>query len=359
MGHCPGEASVRLCGTTLLASCLVATGFSFAQQASSSRKSKGALEANGPKIVESRYGRENWSSLSLADSAIHMDDALVGEKDAEQDYTRELLRVQWRDGDPIDLYVIRPVRVENPPVVLYLYGYPTDTKRFLDDNYCRRVTRDGFAAVGFLPALTGQRYHDRPMKQWFVSELRESMVLSVHDAQMVINYLSHRGDLDVSSLGVFGSGSGGSIAILAAGVDKRIRTIDLLDPWGDWPDWLAESSLVPEVERPQYVKPEFLKQVAPYDPVQWLPQLKSQTIRLQHVMDDPVTPRTAKDKIEAAAPHSVQLVHYDDSPALFKASAGGALFNWIKQQLRPAGRGHGSAASSGPGQVSSGQRPSA
>lgn len=338
------EAATRLFSALLLASFVMPARSSFAQEALSFPKSSGPAEA-----VDGHYGHENWNSLSLADSRMRADEPLLGEKDEETEFTRELFRAQWRDGDPIDLYVIRPSHIEKPPVVLYLYSYPSDTHRFLDNAYCQRVTRDGFAAVGFVSALTGQRYHGRPMKQWFVSELQESLVLSVHDVQMVLNYLARRGDLDLGSLGMFGAGSGGSIAILAAVVDKRIKTVDLLDPWGDWPDWVAKSSLIPEAERPQYLKPQFLKRVAPFDPVEWLPQLKSQTIRLQHVMDDSVTPPSAKQKIEAVAPHAVQLVRYDDGPALFKATAGGALFNWIKQQLRPGAPVNSSVATTGRG----------
>jgi hypothetical protein len=341
-------ASAQLFRALLLASFLPAAGSSsFAQKPLSSTSGSGAANVVG------HYGSENWNSLSLADSKMRADEPLLGEKDTEPEFTRELFRAQWRDGDPIDLYVVRPAHAEKPPVVLYLYSYPSDTRRFLDNAYCQRVARDGFAAAGFVSALTGQRYHGRPMKQWFVSELQESIVLSVHDVQMVLNYLGSRGDLDVSSVGMFGAGSGGSIAILSAAVDKRIKTVDLLDPWGDWPDWMAKSSLVPEAERPQYLKPEFLKRVAPFDPVEWLPQLNAQTVRLQHVMDDSVTPPNAKQKIEAAAPHTVQLVRYDDSTALFKATAGGALFNWIKQQLRPGARSASSVARAGTGGKSS------
>ena len=64
-----------------------------------------------------------------------------------------------------------------------------------------------------MPALTGQRYHDRPMKEWFVSELRESLATSAHDVQMVLNYLASRGDVDMNRVGMFGDGSGASIAI--------------------------------------------------------------------------------------------------------------------------------------------------
>ena len=278
---------------------------------------------------------ENWNSLSLADSAFHAETPLLGEKDNLPQFTRELIQVKWRLGDPIDLYVIRPKGVAKPPVVLYLYSYPTETDRFRDDNYCVRITKDGFAAVGFVSALTGHRYHDRPMKEWFVSELQEALVSSVHDVQMILNYLSTRDDLDMSKVGMFGAGSGGTIAILAAAADPRIEAIDLLDPWGDWPEWMAKSDLIPDEERPNYVKPEFLRKVAPLDPLQWLPQLKSQHIRIQHVMDDDVTPKAAKEQIESALPHNAQLVRYENTRQLFSATAGGRLFQWVKEQLRP------------------------
>src|SRR5215469_8190954 len=171
-------------------------------------------------------------------------------------FIRELLRVQWRPNDPIDLYVIRPRGAKKPPVVLYLYGFPSDTDRFKDDRYCERVTRGGAAAVGFVSALTGHRNERRSPKEWFVSELPEAVATTVHDVQMILNYLDSRGDLDMSRVGMLGQGSGGAIAILAAAADSRLRALDLLDPWGDWPDWLATASIVPAEERANYLKPD-------------------------------------------------------------------------------------------------------
>src|ERR1700734_1539970 len=135
-------------------------------------------------------------------------------------------------GDPIDLYIIRPKGIAKAPLILYLYSYPSETDRFRNNEYCARLTKDGFAAIGFVSALTGQRYANRPMKEWFVSELQESLGSSVHDVQMILNYLSTRDDLDMSRVGMFGVGSGGTIAILAAAVDPRIKAIDVIDPWG-------------------------------------------------------------------------------------------------------------------------------
>ena len=309
----------------LLVLSLVLLGFASAQQAPAISPAKAWAASNA----------ENLNSLALADSQLRAEPPLFGEKADFPTFSRELLQVKWRMGDPIDLYVIKPKGVAKPPVVLYLYGFPTDTERFRDENYCARVTKDGFAAIGFVSALTGQRYHDRPMKEWFISELQESLVSSVHDVQMILNYLSDRGDLDTSKIGMFGTGSGGTIAILAAAVDPRIQALDLLDPWGDWPEWLPKSDLVPDEERPNFVKAEFLQKVAPFDPVKWLPQLTSRHIRLQHVMDDEDTPKAAKERIELALPQNAQLVRYDNTRQLFSANAGGRLFQWVKDQLRP------------------------
>ncbi len=282
--------------------------------------------------------KENWASLSLEGSDLQADPPIFGQKDENPLFTRELIRVKWRRGDPIDLYVIRPKGVSKKPVVLYLYSYPSETNRFRDDDYCGRLTRSGFAAIGFVSALTGHRYANRPMKEWFVSELTESLVSSVHDVQMILNYASTRDDLDVSKVGMFGAGSGGTIAILASAVDPRIKALDLLDPWGDWPDWMAQSSVIPDSERLGFVNPEFLKDVAWLDPVKWLPNVKAEHIRLQHVLDDQATPRIAKERLESAAPATTVIVKYDDTGQFFHAVSGGRIFQWVKDTLRPSGQ---------------------
>lgn len=307
-----------------------------AEQEQSPQASK--PKKDNPKQRESWEDDEDFDSLSLAQSNLIPEKPLTGAIEKQPAFTRELIQVRWRLGDPLDLWVMKPAGVEKPPVVLYLYGYPSDTDRFRDDRFCERITRGGYAAVGFVSALTGHRYHDRPMKEWFVSEMQESLVKSTHDVQMIINYLETRGDLDMDRVGMFGQGSGGAIAILAAAVDPRIKTINVIDPWGDWPDWMTTSGRIPEVERPRYVTPEFQKQIAPFDPVLWLPKLAPRPVRIQDVMDDQYTPEICKKKIEAAAPKSAQIVRYDDTQALHVASYGGKTFDWIKEQLKPASK---------------------
>jgi len=278
--------------------------------------------------------KEDWTSPALSTSNLRPVRAIVGYNVENSGYTVELIQVQWRWGDPLDLYVMKPTGVKKPPVILYLYGYPGNTDRFKDESFQESVTKDGFAAVGFVSALTGHRYHDRPMKEWFISELQECLATSAHDVQMVLDYLATRGDLDMTRVGMFAQGSGASIGILASAVDPRIKVLDALDPWGDWPAWMATSPFVPEEERKEYVKPEFLKKAAALEPVEWLPKIQAKEFRLQDAVFEPNTPKTAKEKLRAAVPARATVVIYK-TPEEFNAVVRSKKeLDWIQHELR-------------------------
>jgi len=250
------------------------------------------------------------------------------------DFTREFIQLDYRPNDLVELYVMKPKGVEKPPVILYLYTYPSQTDRFRDETFGKIATRNGFAAVGFVSALTGYRFHDRPQRTWFISELQESLGDSVHDVQIILNYLASRGDLDMSRVGMYGTGSGASIAIMAASVDPRIKALELFSPWGDWPQWLAESKFVPADERKDYVKPEFLKSVEILEPVKWLPELKTQKVRMDFLKVNPITPPAATELLRLAAPENVDIVTYESGEAfLEQVGMKGTTFDWLKAQL--------------------------
>jgi hypothetical protein len=276
---------------------------------------------------------EDWTTPSLIRSNLQPVQPL-DLKDQADGYTVELLQVQWRWGDPLDLYVIKPTGVKNPPVILNLYGYPADTDPYKNAIFQKELIKDGFAAVGFVSALTGHRYHDRPMKEWFISELQECLGTTAHDVQMVLNYLETRGDLDISRVGMFGQGSGASIAILASAVDPRIKVLDVLDPWGDWPTWMATSPFVPEDERPDYMKPEFLKKAATMETLDWLPKIQAKKFRLQQNLFETDTPKPSKEKLRAAVPQGTPVVLYKTIPEFTAAFPHSTNLDWIKHELR-------------------------
>ncbi|MGA7833563.1 MAG: alpha/beta hydrolase [Terracidiphilus sp.] len=278
--------------------------------------------------------KEDFTTLGLAGSDLVATPPFLGGHEANKDFVRDLYQVQWRSNDPIDLFIIRPTGVKNPPVVLFLFSFPSDTKRFLDASYCKRLVSNGTAAVGFVSALTGDRYTHRPMKQWFISELQESLASTTHDVQMILNYLESRGDLDMTRVGIFGQGSGGAIAILAAAADPRIKALDLIGPWGDWPDFLAEAKGIPPQEKPNFTTPEFLKKLEPLEPVRYLPNLRTQSLRIHITDENPPTKWAVR--VEKAAPAGAEIRHYASLEDLRAESASGKLFQWIANRLKPA-----------------------
>jgi hypothetical protein len=223
-------------------------------------------------------------------------------------------------------------------VILYLYGYPSDVDRFRNDGWCKRATAGGFAAVGFVSALTGQRFAYRPLKEWFVSQLQEALGSSVHDVQLIVDYLQTRKDLQTAKLGMFGEGSGATIALLAASVDPRIQAVDALDPWGDWPDWFKSTPEVTEQERAEYLKPDFLGKLVDLDPVQVLPHLTAQRVRVQQVADYALTPEAARTRIAASVKPPQTLVQYKDFIAHREAWRISGLSGWLHDQLLPANK---------------------
>jgi hypothetical protein len=317
---------------SLLLGSLMLPGVS-ARQKPATRSGNEAEKQDERKTVPAK-GAENWTVLDDIKNGLQPRPPIEVQKDEQPQFVREFIRLQWRTSDPIDLWVMRRKTPARIPVILYLYGYPDDTDRFRDNGWCTRATQDGFAAVGFVSALTGQRYRNRPMKQWFISELPESLGSSVHDIQLILDYLAGRGDMDMDHLGMFGMGSGASIAILAAQVDPRIKALDLLDPWGDWSDWLQKSPVVPDDERAKYTTREFLESVATLDPVDYLPHLKTLSLRVQQTSSEPLTPNDAKERIAASLPNPSQLVKYANAKEHLKAYQVGGLSAWLKQQLR-------------------------
>jgi hypothetical protein len=277
---------------------------------------------------------EDWTSPALSGSHLLPVAPLAGFVDeTHPGYTVQLLQLQWRWGDPIDVYVIKPKGIKNPAVILNLYGYPADTDPYKNEVFQNALTKDGFAVVGFVSALTGHRYHDRPMKEWFLSELQESLATSAHDVQMVLNYLATRGDLDMNRVGMFGQGSGASIALLASAVDPRIKVLDILDPWGDWPTWMATSPFVPEDEQANFVKPDFLKKAAVLEPIEWLPKVQAKKLRLQQNLFETDTPKASKEKLRAAIPSGTPVVLYKTVGEFNAAFPNSTNLEWIEHEL--------------------------
>lgn len=283
--------------------------------------------------AEASMGEEDLSSVRRK-TKLTRSTPLVFNRDEGTGFQRELVSMAWRPLDEVRLSIMKPKGVPKPPVMLLLYTWPqTADQRFLSDAFAERVTQFGVAAVGFESALTGSRYRNRPMREWFVSELHESLAKSTHDVSYILDYLATRGDLDMSRVGMFGTGSGASIAILAAVADPRIRALDLLNPWGDWPTWFKSTSVVKDTERSQFTTAAKAKSVANFEPVARLRQLRI-PVRLSLIQSDTEVPVAVQKKLRAAVPAGAVVRSFADDMELFQASQGGATFQWLAEKLK-------------------------
>ena len=182
------------------------------------------------------------------------------------------------------------------------------------------------------------------MREWFVSELPEALASSAHDVPLILDYLATRGDLDLARVGMFGQGSGGAVAVLAAAADPRIKAVDVLDPWGDWPDWMKDSPVVPEGERKDYVTPGFQKPLAALEPMVWITRLPGRRVRVQFIRDDAAMPAACQERFAASLPPGTEVERYADVPEAMRSLADGRLGAWLGRQLRAAPSGVGPAS---------------
>jgi hypothetical protein len=280
---------------------------------------------------------EDFSSLSLKGSLFFPIPPALGQVDdlPQNSFVRERWQLMWRPSDPIDLFICKPRGVAKPAVILYLYTYPSTTDRFKSDDWCGTTTANGFAAVGFLSAYTGHRLEMRSPTATFFTDFQESLGASVHDVQLILDYLATRGDLDVSRVGMYGQGSGGTITILASAVDARIKAVDVLTPWGDWPNFFTQSRFIAADQRARFSAPDFLAKVAPLDPLTWLTKVKAISVRIQDVRKSGPMPDASQERLEAVAPEMAIINQYGDPAALVPHASGGALFAWLSAQLKP------------------------
>jgi hypothetical protein len=325
--------SLLLVPTSLVSAILwlmLGSAFAYAQSAAAPDDAKTGSGAKAAPIYHEFFTTPSVRDSQMLPTKIEGPPAVDTTHD---DYKVELWRLTWRPNDPIDVFVIKPTGVNRPPVILNMWGYPNDIDLYRMEAIQKELVKGGFAVVGFASALTGQRYHDQSAKVWYLSQLGQCLSATAHDVQLMIDFVEQRGDLDTSRIGMFANGSSGAVAILASAVDPRIKVLDVLDPWGDWPTWLATSPFVPKDERADYVKPEFLKNVSTLDTLEWLPKIQARKFRLQQPEFNSENPTPVKEKIRKAVPAGATVVEYKSMDELKAAFPHSSNLEWLKHEL--------------------------
>jgi hypothetical protein len=97
---------------------------------------------------------------------------------------------------------------------------------------------------------------------------------------------------------------------------------------------MARSIVVPENERAEYVRPEFLRRVATLNPLEWVPKIQAPKFRLLDALFDLDTPRPSKKKLWAAVPDRTAGRVYATPDQLKIAMQKENVLEWIQHELR-------------------------
>src|SRR3981081_2748538 len=98
---------------------LVALAFLFLAQIGVAQLLPASPPIADPRDTRFSGASEDWTTPALNTSHLKPAPPLTGYRNVYPGYTVELLQVQWRFGDPLDLYVMKPAGVKKPPGIIY------------------------------------------------------------------------------------------------------------------------------------------------------------------------------------------------------------------------------------------------
>src|SRR5215471_19029483 len=129
---------MRLCLPSLVLLAIVALSSPARSQQGSIPSAKNADSQLG-NINLPVLAAENWQGLTDLKTGLEPRPPMFIQSDEQPEFVREMIRLQWRNNDPIEVWVIRSkVAGKVPkklPVIVYLYGYPDTSDRFRDNGW--------------------------------------------------------------------------------------------------------------------------------------------------------------------------------------------------------------------------------
>ena len=213
------------------------------------------------------------------------------------------------------------------PAVLFVHWYgpprPTSNRtQFIPDAV--ELAKDG--AVSLLIDTPWSR------PEYFRERTRDGdyarSVQQVKDLRRALDVLFALPNVDTARVAFVGHDFGAMYGVLAAAVDQRVRSFVFMAGTQSFSDWFLYGK--PKLEGAERQK--FVDELAPLDPVAWLPKLQV-PILLQFADHDEHVSQERADALAAAAhdPKTVRTYHSDHE---LNEDATRERIAWLKQQLK-------------------------
>jgi dienelactone hydrolase len=240
---------------------------------------------------------------------------------------REISYAQLDGSRNAATFIARDDRSSVSPAILFVHWYgpprPTSNRtQFIPDAI--ELAKSG--TVSLLIDTPWSRF------EYFRERTREGdyarSVQQVKDLRRALDVLFAEPNVDRSRVAYVGHDFGAMYGALAAAVDPRIRFFVFMAGTQSFSDWFLYGKPKLEGEAKQKVVDE----LAPLDPIRYLPRLKT-PILLQFADNDEHVSKERAAALSAAAPKPKTVRTYDSDHEL-NADATRERIAWLKEQLK-------------------------
>jgi dienelactone hydrolase len=212
------------------------------------------------------------------------------------------------------------------PAVLFVHWYgppaPTSNRtQFVPDGIA--LARHGVTSLLI----------DTPwsVPKWFPTRVREDdytrSVQQVRDLRRALDVLMAQPGIDPTRVGYVGHDFGAMYGTLAAAVDPRVTHFVFMAGTASFSDWfLYGPKMVGEA------RDRFVAQLAPLDPVLWVPKLRGPVL-MQFADTDEHVSTARRERLAAAAPKGAEVRVYKAGHELSEESTRERLA-WLQKALR-------------------------
>jgi pimeloyl-ACP methyl ester carboxylesterase len=212
------------------------------------------------------------------------------------------------------------------PAVLFVHWYgppaPTSNRtQFVPDGIA--LARQGVTALLI----------DTPwsVPEWFRSRKSEEdytrSVQQVRDLRRALDVLMAQPGIDRTRVAYVGHDFGAMYGTLAAAVDPRVTHFVFMAGTASFSDWFLYAPKLQGEARDRVIA-----ELAPLDPVRWLPRLRGPVL-LQFASTDEHVSTARREQLAAAAPKGAEVRVYKAGHALSEESTRERL-DWLRKVLR-------------------------